>query len=281
MRSTFGRGAGARRNARKDIAQGQEGYRVSDPGLLEFTLADTTSCPTAKFWHSAQGGKDIYNIEVPVKTKVPQNWAKQSSTGVSPTSRRCKRFMPTLTIQKIARYLTPETMPRIRALQEARERSHTAKRAFFTTLMQEFDKDRSEWLKAIRVIAELDCLVSLAKASAGLDSPKCRPTFVDTKEAFVDFTELRHPSMCLRSSFIANDVQLGGDSPRQVLLTGPNMAGKSTLLRMTAAGVIMAQLGCYVPAESARLSPIDRIQTRMGAYDSGSLSFQRRVEADM
>jgi DNA mismatch repair protein MSH6 len=53
-----------------------------------------------------------------------------------------------------------------------------------------------------------------------------------------------------------------------VLLTGPNMAGKSTLLRMTAAGIIMAQMGCYVPARKARMSPVDRIQTRMGAYDS-------------
>lgn len=143
-----------------------------------------------------------------------------------------------------------------------------AKRAFFGNLLAEFDKDRQSWLKAIRVIAELDCLVSLAKASAALDSPKCRPEFIDSPQAFVDFTDLRHPSMCLRSAFISNDVQLGGDQPRQVLLTGPNMAGKSTLLRMTAAAVIMAQLGCYVPAEKARLSPIDRIQTRMGAYDS-------------
>lgn len=147
-----------------------------------------------------------------------------------------------------------------------------AKRAFFGNLLVEFDKDRPAWLKATRVMAELDCLVSLAKASSAMDSPKCRPVFVDSAQAFVDFAELRHPSMCLRSSFIANDVQLGGEQPRQVLLTGPNMAGKSTLLRMTAAGVIMAQLGCYVPAEKARLSPIDRIQTRMGAYDSESRS---------
>lgn len=77
--------------------------------------------------------------------------------------------------------------------------------------------------------------------------------------------------MCLRTAdLIANDVQLGAEQPRTVLLTGPNMAGKSTLLRMAAAGVIMAQLGCYVPATRARLSPIDKIQTRMGAYDSES-----------
>lgn len=118
------------------------------------------------------------------------------------------------------------------------------------------------------VVAELDCLVSLSKASFNLDEPKCRPTFVESDQAFVDFTDLRHPSMCLQRDFIANNVQLGGDVARTTLLTGPNMAGKSTLLRMTAAGVIMAQLGCYVPAASATLSPIDKIQTRMGAYDS-------------
>lgn len=102
-----------------------------------------------------------------------------------------------------------------------------------------------------------------------MEEPKCRPEFVDTPQAFIDFTDLRHPSMCLRAdNFIPNNVQLGAERERTILLTGPNMAGKSTLLRMTAAGVIMAQMGCYVPASSARLSPIDRIQTRMGAYDN-------------
>ena len=169
-------------------------------------------------------------------------------------------------------------------MQEARETQSTAKRNFFRFLLAEFDKDRKEWLGVVklvscisarygliylsRVLAELDCLVSLAKASADLDQPKCRPEFAVSDQAIVQFEELRHPSMCLRSDFIANDVQLGGDQPRQILLTGPNMAGKSTLLRMTAAGVIMAQLGCYVPAAKARISPLDRIQTRMGAYDS-------------
>lgn len=157
---------------------------------------------------------------------------------------------------------------------------------FYGELMQAFDADRETWLKAIRceifgffsslllltdfyrIFAELDCLLSLAKASADLDEPRCRPEFVEADEAFIDFKELRHPSMCLRSDFISNDVQLGNGVPRQTLFTGPNTAGKSTLCRMTAVGVIMAQLGCYVPASSARLSPIDKIHTRMGAYDN-------------
>lgn len=166
------------------------------------------------------------------------------------------------------RYYTPETIPVIRQIQEARETQAAAKKNFFKHLMEEFSKDRETWLTTVRVVAELDCLVSLAKASSDMDEPKCRPTFVSSSSAFIDFRDLRHPSMCLRSDFISNDVQLGGEQPRQVLLTGPNMAGKSTLLRMTAAGVIMAQLGCYVPASEAKLSPVDKIQTRMGAYDS-------------
>lgn len=159
-------------------------------------------------------------------------------------------------------------MPVIREMQEARETQSIAKKNFFHHLMSEFDKDREIWLKMVRVVAELDCLVGLSRASHDLDEPKCRPEFVDSEQAFIDFGELRHPSMCLQRDFIANDVQLGGDLARTTLLTGPNMAGKSTLLRMTAAGVIMAQMGCYVPAARARLSPIDKIQTRMGAYDS-------------
>ncbi|XAO26442.1 hypothetical protein I312_105279 [Cryptococcus bacillisporus CA1280] len=204
----------------------------------------------AVFWHSAQGGKEIFQIQIPASVKTPARWTKASGT------------------KSHSRYYTPETIPVIRQIQEAREIQAAAKKNFFKHLMEEFSKDRETWLTTVRVIAELDCLVSLAKASSDLDEPKCRPTFVSSSSAFIDFRDLRHPSMCLRADFISNDVQLGGDQPRQVLLTGPNMAGKSTLLRMTAAGVIMAQLGCYVPASEARLSPVDKIQTRMGAYDN-------------
>ncbi|KAJ1310950.1 hypothetical protein OPQ81_009462 [Rhizoctonia solani] len=72
----------------------------------------------------------------------------------------------------------------------------------------------------------------------------------------------------MKKDFIANSVRLGGQHPNVALITGPNMGGKSTVMRMTAAGVIMAQLGMLVPCESARLSPVDAILTRMGAYDS-------------
>jgi DNA mismatch repair protein MSH6 len=72
------------------------------------------------------------------------------------------------------------------------------------------------------IFAEMDCLLSLAKASADLDEPRCRPELVESDEAFIDFRDLRHPALCLRSDFISNDVQLGLNVPRQTLLTGPS-----------------------------------------------------------
>jgi DNA mismatch repair protein MSH6 len=70
------------------------------------------------------------------------------------------------------------------------------------------------------------------------------------------------------SQFIPNDLMLGDDGHSMILLTGPNMGGKSTLLRQTCVAVIMAQLGCYIPAKKLRLTPFDRIFTRIGANDN-------------
>ncbi|KLT40648.1 putative mismatch repair-related protein [Cutaneotrichosporon oleaginosum] len=218
--------------------------------LLKQQAMKTLGTRDVSFWSNAQSNKEIFHLLVPASAKVPKNWTKCGGT------------------KKQTRYITPQTQPVIREMQEARETEATAKRNFFRKLLAEFDSDRTAWLSMVRVVAELDCLVSLAKASHDMDEPKCRPEFMETEQAFVDFGDLRHPSMCLQRDFIANNVQLGADVARTTLLTGPNMAGKSTLLRMTAAAVIMAQLGCYVPAAHARLSPIDKIQTRMGAYDN-------------
>ncbi|KAF9449836.1 DNA mismatch repair protein msh6 [Macrolepiota fuliginosa MF-IS2] len=205
------------------------------------------------YWHSAIGNKDIYLVETPTSKKAPSSWTKNSGTK--------------------NRYIVPSLQSKIRQLKEARETRTIATRNFKFRVFAEFDQDRSVWLRAIRVFAELDCLFSLAKSSTVIGSPACRPEFVEDERgsAFVDFEELRHPILCLNTNvknFIANDLKLGGDVGKVALLTGPNMAGKSTLMRMTAIGVIMAQLGMFVPAAKARLSPVDAIITRMGAYDN-------------
>ena len=86
----------------------------------------------------------------------------------------------------------------------------------------------------------------------------------------LEFRELRHPCFVSTgaSDFIPNDINLGGDHANITLLTGANAAGKSTVLRMTCVAVIMAQIGCFVPGEYARLSAVDRIMTRLGANDN-------------
>ena len=94
---------------------------------------------------------------------------------------------------------------------------------------------------------------------------------MDDDTSVLEITDLRHPCINPENGFIPNDIFLGGNKPSQpnlILLTGPNMGGKSTLLRQTCIAVILAQLGCSVPAKSCRMSLVDRIFTRIGAADN-------------
>lgn len=112
---------------------------------------------------------------------------------------------------------------KIRQLKEAKENRNTAVKTFRYRVFAEFDKDRSVWLRAVRVLAELDCLLGLAKSSTAIGTPSCRPTFVEGEDAWVDFEQLRHPTLSLSASvneFIPNNVKLGGEVGRIALLTG-------------------------------------------------------------
>ncbi|KAG0706949.1 hypothetical protein DFH29DRAFT_899290 [Suillus ampliporus] len=214
------------------------------------------------WWHSAQGNKEIYLVQTKAsQTGIPNDWVKSGGTKAA------------------NRWIVPSLQPTIRSVKEARENRSAAVKSFKGRLFAEFDTDRGTWLRAVRVLAELDCLFSLAKASIAMGEPSCRPEFVEGDAAFIEFEELRHPTLAsLREGFVANNIKLGGDVGRIALLTGPNMG---LVMRMTATGVIMAQLGMLVPAKSARLCPIDAILTRMGAYDnmfSNSSTF--KVELD-
>ncbi|OOF97955.1 hypothetical protein ASPCADRAFT_205221 [Aspergillus carbonarius ITEM 5010] len=197
-------------------------------------------------------GKEIYQLEVPIKVKnIPKGWDQMSAT------------------KQVKRYYFPELRKLIRQLQEAQETHSQIVKEVAGRFYARFDENYSTWLAAVRIVAQLDCLISLAKASSALGQPCCRPVFVDDERSILEFEELRHP--CLVSSvgdFIPNDVQLGGSRPNIDLLTGANAAGKSTVLRMTCVAVIMAQIGCYLPCQSARLTPVDRIMSRLGANDN-------------
>ena len=197
-------------------------------------------------------GKEIYQLEVPIRIgKIPKDWDQMSATA------------------KVKRYYNPELRRLVRDLQEARETHAQIVKEVAGRFYARFDEDYTDWLAAVRIVAQLDCLISLARASSSLGTPSCRPTF-DERAEILDFDELRHPTMLTTvSDFIPNNVQLGGRDHANInLLTGANAAGKSTVLRMTCIAVILAQLGCHVPASSATLAPRDRIMSRLGANDN-------------
>lgn len=205
-------------------------------------------CKTLKY---TDVGKEIYQVEVPKAVKVPKDWRQMSATAA------------------VKRYYFRQLDELVRELQEAEETHSQIVREVASRFFKRFDSDYETWLQAIKITSQLDCLVSLAKASSALGEPSCRPTFVDEERSVLEFEELRHP--CMTNSvadFIPNDIKLGGDEAKINLLTGANAAGKSTILRMSCIAVIMAQIGCYVPAVSARLTPVDRIMSRLGANDN-------------
>ena len=223
-------------------------------------------------------GKEIYQLEAPKSVKVPSDWRQMSAT------------------KDLKRWYFPKLTELVRELQEAEETHSQLVKDVAAKFFRKFDVDYDTWLKAIRIVAQLDCLVSLAKASSSLGEPSCRPEFVDQERSLVEFEELRHPCMINTvDDFIPNDIKLGGEEANINLLTGANAAGKSTVLRMVSfdtlffcgldpleflstfinlcihqscVAVIMAQVGCFVPAASARLTPVDRIMSRLGANDN-------------
>lgn len=199
-------------------------------------------------------GKEIYQLEVPSKVKgtIPRSWKQMSATKV------CKRWY------------SPDLERLVQDLKEAQEIHAQVVKGVAGRFFQRFDEDYKIWLAAVKIIAQLDCLISLAKASSSMGTPSCRPEFVEepTARSVLEFSTLRHPCLETTTSFIPNDIALGGSSANMSLLTGANAAGKSTVLRMTCIAVILAQIGCYVPANSARMTPVDRIMSRLGAHDN-------------
>ncbi|KAL8685700.1 MAG: hypothetical protein Q9218_007592, partial [Villophora microphyllina] len=217
--------------------------------LLQKTRKDL-SCSAIVY---RDNGKEIYQLEVPLKVKgIPKTWDQMSAT------------------QKVKRYYSPELRSLVRELLEAQETHGQIVKEVAGRFFARFDEDYTTWLAAIRIVAQLDCLISLAKASSSLGEPCCRPEFIDDAErSVIDFEDLRHPCLLPNvTDFIPNDIHLGGRHQNINLLTGANAAGKSTILRMTCIAVIMAQIGCFVPASSARLTPVDRIMSRLGANDN-------------
>jgi DNA mismatch repair protein MutS len=170
------------------------------------------------------------------------------------------------TLTGAERYVTPALKEYEERVLTAAERIEARERELFDDLRAAVAREIARIQCAARVVAELDVLASLADVAAR--EGYVRPTLTDDFE--LDVRAGRHPvveRMMPRDKFIPNDVRLTDDA-RMVILTGPNMAGKSTILRQVGLIVLMAQTGSFVPAASATIGVCDRVFTRVGASDN-------------
>jgi DNA mismatch repair protein MutS len=172
------------------------------------------------------------------------------------------------------RFVTPELKELEIAISSAQSRQLRLEEALYANLVENVAARADDLLSTGETIAELDVYCGLAQVAG--ERGYVRPAFVD--ESRLDVVDGRHPVMEALPdvAFVPNDLHVAPDRDRFVLLTGPNMGGKSTFLRQAALLVILAQIGSFVPARSMTLGPVDRIFTRIGAGDdlaSGQSTF--------
>ncbi|MGA7966904.1 MAG: DNA mismatch repair protein MutS, partial [Gammaproteobacteria bacterium] len=168
------------------------------------------------------------------------------------------------TLKNAERYITPELKRFENAVLSARERARSLERALFTGLCERITAELASLRRLAQALAELDVLCALGERARALDW--VRPEFDAAPGIHIEGG--RHPvvEQALGSPFIPNDLVLD-DTTRMLIITGPNMGGKSTYMRQAALIVLLAHIGSHVPASRVRLGPIDRIATRIGAAD--------------
>ncbi|MEL7535949.1 MAG: DNA mismatch repair protein MutS [Pseudomonadota bacterium] len=168
------------------------------------------------------------------------------------------------TLKAAERYITPELKTFEDRVLGARERALTREKALYEALLDTLNDALAPLSASAAALARLDVLSTLAERAATLRY--VQPTLVD--EPCIAIDDGRHPvvEQFLDAPFTANDVKLG-DARRLLVITGPNMGGKSTFMRQTALIVLLAHIGSFVPAAACRLGPIDQIFTRIGASD--------------
>jgi DNA mismatch repair protein MutS len=170
------------------------------------------------------------------------------------------------TLANAERFVTPELKEMEARVLGAEERSRQLEHDLFLSLREEVAAHGEELLTTARAIAQTDAILALAQAA--VEYGYCKPEVYDD-----DVTEIRdgrHPvveRLQTQEPFVPNDCYLDGSGHRMLIITGPNMAGKSTYLRQVALITLMAQMGSFVPAKFARIGLVDRIFTRVGASD--------------
>ena len=214
--------------------------------------SELTGIPSLKIGYNNVFG---YYIEVRNvhKDKVPQEWIRKQ------------------TLVNTERYITQELKEYEEKILGAEDKILVLETQLYTELVQSL----SEFIPAIQInanqIARLDCLLSFATAAR--ENNYIRPVISD--DEVLEIHQGRHPviekQLPIGEKYIANDVMLDSSTQQIIIITGPNMAGKSALLRQTALITLMAQIGSFVPAESAHIGLVDKIFTRVGASDNISV----------
>lgn len=187
--------------------------------------------------------------------------------------------------KSVKRFYTPALKRLIKKNDVANEAFELAAKQVVREIISQFLQHFEVWSTLSKSSAELDALIGLSRASMGDGSgPMCRPTVLPNSHPVPVFhaKQLRHPVLASKSSsFIPNDVNLGDSEPNLAILTGPNAGGKSTLSRQVAACALLAQVGCYVTAESLTFRPFEDVFVRMGANDDivkGQSTFMVEME---
>ncbi|MBQ7747529.1 MAG: DNA mismatch repair protein MutS, partial [Paludibacteraceae bacterium] len=219
---------------------------------MEQRETELTGIPSLKIGFNNVFG---YYIEVrnAHKDKVPEEWIRKQ------------------TLVNAERYITQELKEYEEKVLGAQEKIDAMEGALYRELVESLNEDISLFQVNCNMLAQLDCLLSFARVAE--ENHYVCPEVNDS--LVIDIKDGRHPviekQLPIGESYIANDVFLDSDSQQIIMITGPNMAGKSALLRQTALIVLMAQIGCFVPAKSASIGVVDKIFTRVGASDNISM----------
>ena len=233
----------------KDITNHKAGIVAVEHDLDDFRTVAAEKLKRKTVDYSTVAGIDfLIELENTQLKNVPASWAKISGT------------------KKMSRYHAPEVVRLIRDRDQHKEALANACDAAFTELLEEIGSRYQAFRDCVQSLALLDCLLSLAEIAT--QPGYCKPEF--TEEIGIDIVQGRHPMVeqLLLDAFVPNDLHLSSDTTRALLITGPNMGGKSSYVRSIALIAIMAQIGSYVPADSARLGLLDAVFTRMGAFDN-------------
>ena len=216
---------------------------------LQQRESEATGIPSLKVAYNNVFG---YYIEVrnTHRDKVPESWIrKQTLTGAE-------------------RYITEELKEYEQKIMGAEERIIQIETQIYADIVAFISRHLVSLQRDARVVARIDCLQSLARIAT--ERGYVRPVVDDSTT--IDIREGRHPVietlMPIGEEYIPNDVMLDQDKQQIIIITGPNMSGKSALLRQTALIVLMAQMGSFVPAKSAHIGLVDKIFTRVGASDN-------------